>query len=220
MNLKKQTPFMLAAIVVVGACAAGPSMAQGPRPNGPPPEMRAKFQRWQKWRQTHKNLSALQMTLRQVSRMDREPATQLTQPQATKMLSIVKHWQSKPSMSEAQAQGVVKQIDGILTKTQLAWMVAMQPRFGGGPGGRPEGLRAGGPPGRRPGGMGPGGMRPGGPPGMRPGGMRPGGRFQMPDPPSGAFNPLNANSLPTQQRGRALQNQAEFMAELQMRAKR
>lgn len=201
----------------------------GPPGGGPSPEMRQQFEKWRKWQDSHKNLSALQGLLFQIRNLDREAGTKLSKQQAGKLLTIYKGWQSKPTMTEAQAKALTQQIRGILTPAQIKQLSAMRPPFGGGPGrpggGPPGGMRPGGPrpDGMRPGGDGPRpGRRPGGPPGgMRPGqGGPPGGGFRMPEPPKGGYNPLNPNTLPfTQMRAMAKQEQAKFVSQLQARAK-
>ena len=214
-----------AAGLILAAAACGPILqAQAQTPGGgPPPEMMAKIKAWQKWGETHKNLSNLQTMLFQIHQMDQDPATRLTKPQAAKLLGVMRTWQSRPTMSDDQAKQVSKQIGALLNERQLKKMTTMQPpwaRRGGMGGGGMGGMRpGGGMGGMRPGGGMGGGMRPGGGMGAgRPGGG-PGG-FRMPDPPKGGYNPFNASTLPfARMRPQAQRAQQEFMAQLQQRAK-
>jgi hypothetical protein len=101
-------------------------------------------------------------------------AQQLSKAQAKRLVLLVRPWQSRPSMTETQAQSLSKQIAAVLTPAQKAELQKMRRDRGGrgGWGGR-EGGREGGPRGEaQPGGGRPGGGRPGG---GRPGGGRPGG---------------------------------------------
>lgn len=194
----------LAAFWIAGACLVGaPStQAQGGFGGGQmPPDMMAKIKAWQKWRDAHKGLSNLQTMMFQVRQMDKDPSTQLTKPQANKMLGIMRAWRGKPTMSDDQAKQVAKQIGSMLTDKQLKKMSTFQMGRMGGGGGRPGG------------GMGGGGGRPGG--GM---GGAGGGQFKMPDPPAGGYNPLNPDTLPfAQMRPRIKKSMDEFTADLEKR---
>ena len=170
-----------------------------------PPEMKAKIAALTKWREQNKSIFSLSMTLRGMETINKDPETQLNKQQSAKMLAIVNTWKSKPVMTDDQAKDVQKQVTGMLNDKQLKRLNAPgMNSFGGTGGGRPGG------------GMG-GGMRPGGSPGGRPGG--PGG-FQIPDPPKGGFNPLNADTLPFEQmRPAAKKGMEEFTSSLQKQAK-
>lgn len=166
---------------------------------GMPPEIAAKIKLWQKWRETHKNVSNLQTMLYQVTEMDKSPDSKLDKKQAGKLLAIYKSWSTKPELNEDQAHSVQKQIGDLMNLKQIQKMTTIQPPWGRGGGG---------------GGM--GGGRPGG------GGARPGGAggFKFPDPPKGSYNPMNADTLPFEaMRAQAKHNMQEFMATLQQRAK-
>lgn len=186
------------------------AFAQGPPPGmggfQPSPEMRKKFEAWQNWRKSHKNINAVQQTLRGIEELQQDPSTRLTKPQAAKVVSILRKWRNKPVMTDDQARGVNRDITASLSLTQIKKLAAIAAERGGrggfgGGGGRPGGGFGGGRPG---GGFGGGGGRPGGGfgggrPGGGPGG--PGG-FQMPDPKD--YNPLNPDTLPFERmRGRS-----------------
>jgi hypothetical protein len=106
----------------------------------------------------------------------------------------LKSWRNKPMMTDAQADGVMKQIHGILNAKQNAEL-AKPPSFGGFGGGRRGGPGGpggfGGRPGGPPGGPGGFGGRPGGPPPGGPGGPPPGGFGGRPGgpPPGGPGGP-------------------------------
>jgi hypothetical protein len=168
--------------------------------------------------------------MRKVGQMDSEPGFELNKQQASKVLAIIKTWRTKPTMSNDQANGIMKSVTGLLTPKQVAKLATIQGRRGGmgGPGGDPGG-RPGGRPGGGGGMGGPGGGRmgggmgsPGGRPGEGaggPGGGRP-GAFKLPDPPKGGYNPLNPATLPFEQtRPRATKSLDEFTAKLQARSK-
>ena len=199
------------ALPVVGALLlAAAAHAQAPGgPGGfqPSPQMMAKFQAWQRWRDSHKNITALQQTLRGMQEMQQDPRTQLTRAQASKILPVLTKWRNKPVMSDAQARQVNQQITAPLSVPQLKKLASVSAQRGGRPGGFGGGF-GGGRPGGGPGG--PGGPRPGGFGGGRPGG--PGG-FTMPDPHD--YNPLNPNTLPFQRmRPRAQQQIDGLIASL------
>jgi len=215
--------------------SATASFAQGPPPGmggfQPSPEMRKKFEAWQNFRKSHHNITALQQTIRGLERMQDDPKTRLTKPQAAKVVSILRKWRNKPVMKDEQARDVNRQITASLSLAQIKVLASPGGRFGGpgggfgGPGGGPGGGggRFGGPGGgdgpggggRRFGGGGPGGGGPGGGPGGGfggPGGRRGGpggpgrgpGGFNMPDPHE--YNPLNPDTLPferTRERSKA-----------------
>ncbi|MBV9852828.1 MAG: hypothetical protein JO250_24480 [Armatimonadetes bacterium] len=193
------------------ALLAASAQAQGPGGGGfqPSPQMMAKFQAWQKWRDSHKNVVALQQTLGGLQEMEQDPRTRLNKTQARTVLAVIGKWRSRPVMSDAQARQVDQQITAPLTTAQIKKIVtASAGRRGGFGGGRPGG---GGPGGGGPGG-GFGGGRPGGggPGGGRPGGFNP---AAFPDPRD--YNPLNPNSLPFERmRPRAAQRLAELTTEL------
>ncbi|HEV2471347.1 MAG TPA: hypothetical protein VGS41_01700 [Chthonomonadales bacterium] len=157
------------------ACAAlasiCPAQGQAFGGGGMPPAIMAKIKLWQKWNESHKNITNLGTMLYQVREMDKSPEDRLTKPQAHKLLAILKSWRNKPTMSDDQAKGVSKQIGAILTVKQIKKMTTLTPPW------------------MRRGGMGGGG-------GARPAGAaRPGG-FTFPDPPAGGYNPLNPDKMP------------------------
>lgn len=187
-----------AAIFAAVALLAPAAFAQGPGGFQPSPQMRAQFQAWRTWRDSHKNVVALGQTLRGLQEIEQDPATRLNRAQAHKVLAVIEKWKNRPAIKDAQARIVSEQLTAPLSVPQLQKLAsAMQRRgFGGGPGGgRPGGF--GGPGGPRPGGFGAG---------------RPGG-FSMPAPHD--YNPLNPNTLPfPPMRVRAAQNMAQLIAEL------
>ena len=176
------------------------------------PQMQAKFQAWQKWRQNHPHIQSLQQTMIGFREMEKDPKTKLTRDQARKILPVVKAWRNKPTMSDDQALQVTKQLTASLNTAQLK-KIATAPQFGRGGRGFGGGARPGG---GGPGG--PGGGRPGGPGGGR-GGFDP---SKMPDPKD--YNPLNPDTNPIAQAlpqasQRMKQTMAEFIAGLQAAAK-
>lgn len=191
----------IAAIFAAVALLSATAFAQGPGgPGGfqPSPQMRAQFQAWRSWRDNHKNVVALQQTLRGLQEIEQDPSTRLNKVQAHKVLAVLVKWKDKPAIKDAQARIVSQQLTAPLNVTQLQKLAAAMQRrgFGGGPGGP------------RPGGM--GGPRPGGFGG--PGGGRPGG-FTLQAPHD--YNPLNPNTLPfPPMRVRAAQNMSQLIAAL------
>jgi hypothetical protein len=198
--------------VALGVLATG-VLAQPPgggRPGGGQmtPQMRAQMQKWQRWNDKHKNIQALQRTLRGIDELERDPATRLNKAQAKTALAVLNKWRAKPVMTDAQAKAVNQQLTASLTTAQIKKLATAGGRRGGGMGGG----------GRRPGGGGFGG----GGGGMRPGGGRPGGGGGpgggMPEPKE--YNPLNPNTLPfAGMRPRAQQRMKQLAASLQARAK-
>ena len=72
--------------------------------------MMAKFKAWQKWRDNHKNITALQQTLGGFQLMEQDPRTQLNKAQAHTVLAVLGKWRAKPVMTDAQARQVNQQI--------------------------------------------------------------------------------------------------------------
>lgn len=210
--MKINTSRMLPVVALFVLSTA--AQAQGPGGGGPggfqlPPAMQAKFKAWQHWRDNHKNVTSLQRTLGALSDMEQDPRTKLTKPQARKALAVIRKWQPKPSLTDAQALMVNKQLTATLTLPQIKKIaMASQGRRGGGFGG-------GGGGGRGPGGGGGfGGGRPGGGGGGRPA-MDPNA---FPSPKD--YNPLNPNTLPfARQRPRSQQRMAQLTAALAASAK-
>lgn len=175
------------------ACASG---ARAQPPGGPmPPEIQAGMKAWQKWQASHKNITALQQTMRGIHVLERDKATRLSKTQSRKLLDILHTWRPKKTLTDAQAASINKQITGMLTTAQRKALTR-------GPAG-PGGPMPGGPP---PGGMGgppPGG--PGSPPPEGVGGPPPSGFGPRPDRPAmnpgdfprpKEYNPLNPDTLP------------------------
>ncbi len=209
----------------------------GPPPNGPggpPPGMMAQFGAWNKWRMSHSHVEEVSRTLRGVEDLELghpnrggavgaspNASTQLSAPQARKMLAVLQPWRAKPVMTDAQAATVGKQLLSLLDPAQKAALAAQRgpgERGFGGPG-RGPGPGPGGPP--------PGGMMPPPPPSRGGGGagsngapggnFRPGG-FSMPAPHD--YNPLNPSTNPmTFMRSRAAQRYSAFLSHLSATAK-
>lgn len=207
----KRIAFALLPMTAVFLLAAG-AQAQGPGgfgggPGGfqPPPAMMAKIQAWRTWGQSHKNITALNRTLGALTDMEQDPKTKLAKPQARVILAVIKKWQAKPALTDAQALQVNKQLTAPLTLIQIKKIAtASQGRGGfGGGGGRPGGG----------GGFG----------GGRPGGGAPGGRpafdpASFPSPRD--YNPLNPATNPmARARGRGQQRHAQLMSALMATAK-
>jgi hypothetical protein len=209
-------------ILTVTAVFAMAVSASAQRPGGPggfqaPPAMQAKFQAWQQWRGAHKNVSALQRTLGALSRLEQDPKTKLTKPQARAVLAVIRKWEPKPALTDHQAMQVNAQLTAKLSAAQKAAIAASGRGRGGPGGGRPGGFggRPGGPGGGRPGG--PGGGRPGGF-GGRPGG--PGGFSPASFPSPHDYNPLNPATSPfARSRQRGQQRLASLKAALVAAAK-
>lgn len=202
-RLIQMTTLALAATTLLGAAAfaqgpGGPGGPGGPSGFQPSPQMRAQFQAWRAWRDKHPSVMALGQTLRGLEEIEQDPSSRLNKAQAKTVLAVLKKWKDKPSVTDAEAQTISKELITPLNAPQKANLAnAMQRRgFGGGPGG---GVRRGfGGPGNRPGGFG----GPGGRPGM------------AMQPPHG-FNPLNPRTLPfPPMRDRAAQAMSQFIGEL------
>lgn len=221
--------LMAVAVLLLMATSAG---AQRPGPGGfppPSPQMRAKFHSWQKWGATHKNITALQRTIRGLDRLEQSPTTRLNKQQAHAVLTVLNKWRTRPTLTDAQAQQVVHQIKANLNVAQARQMAAASGpppgMFGGPPPGGFRGPPSGGFRGPPPGGFRgppPGGFRrpPGGfggpPPPGRFGGPPPPGRFNPASFPSPReYNPLNPKTSPfARDTARAQQRLAALMATL------
>jgi len=222
--MKRSMWGMLSATAVIfmtaGVQAQGPGGFGGPGGGGGrqlPPAMQAKMQAWRQWRDNHKNVTALQRTLGTLTEMEQDPATKLTKPQARTVLSVIRKWQTKPALTDAQARQVNTQLTKPLNLVQIKKIAtASQGRGGGrGPGGGGFGGGGGGRPGGGGGGgFGGGGGRPGGAGGGRP-------AFDPASFPSPRdYNPLNPATQPMPRgRDRAKQRHAQLMTALMAGAK-
>ena len=140
--------FGAATLVAAGAIGVlgSAAIAQPPGGGQMPPEIQAKMKLWQKYRENHKKASDLGQTLRKVEGMNKEDEFKLDKKQSAKMLTIMKTWSSKPSLTEDEAGTVTKEINSILTVKQIKKMTTMPTGFGRGGGqGGPGGGRPGGP---------------------------------------------------------------------------
>ncbi|MDQ2800273.1 MAG: hypothetical protein M3Y13_11610, partial [Armatimonadota bacterium] len=165
----KRIAFALLPMTAVFLLTAG-AQAQGGfgGPGGfqPPPAMMAKLQAWRQWRDNHKNVTSLQRTLGALTDMEQDPKTKLTKPQAKAILAVIKKWQAKPALNDAQALQVNKQLTMPLNLMQIKKIATASQGRGGFGGGRPGGGGGGfgggggGFGGGRPGGGAPGGGRP------------------------------------------------------------
>ena len=213
-------PVAAAALVFAG-------VAHAQRPGGfggppMPPEMQAKMKAWETWRGTHQNVTALQRTLGGMTRLEDNPATKLTKPQAKAVLAVMAKWQAKPRVSDAQAKLITAQLLAPLSAAQRQQLTQPGRPGGGFGGGRPGGGgfgggRPGGFSGGRPGGGGFGGGRPGGFGGGRP----PGGGFNPASFPSPReYNPMNPATQPMERsRDRAEKQHVRLMTALKAAAK-
>ncbi len=104
--------------------------AQPPGGGGMTPEMQKQIQAWRTFQDNHKNVSALQQTLRAMAEMDKTPTTKITGAQAKKILPILSAWRSKPVMTDAQARDVNKKITAAMTIPQIKAIASS--RGGGG----------------------------------------------------------------------------------------
>ena len=210
MKLNPSRMLPVVALFVLSATAQGQGPGGGAGGFQIPPAMQAKFQAWQHWRDNHKNVTSLQRTLGAMSDMERDPRTKLTKPQAQKVLAVIRKWQSKPALTDAQALQVNKQLTAPLSLPQIKKIaMASQGRRGGGFGGGGGGRGPGG----GGGGFGGGGGRPGGG-----GGRPPMDPASFPAPKD--YNPLNANTLPfARQRPRSKERMAQLTAALAASAK-
>lgn len=174
-------------LMVLSAALAASIAASGiaqPGAGQMSPQAQAKMQAWRKWNDNHKNIGAVQRTLRGIGELNRDPKTALTPAQAQKILAALKPWRTKPKMTDEQASKLNKQITAPLTIAQLKKLASMPRRGGGMMGG-----------GRGPGGGGPGGggARTGG----GPGGNGPRRAFdpsRIPNP--AEYNPINPATSP------------------------
>lgn len=190
----------LPAALAAAAFLLPPALSQGPPPppgQQLPPAVQARMKAWQKFRETHKNVEALQQTLAGLEEMEKTPATRLTKAQAKTVVGVLNAWRSKPVMTDAQAQKVNKQITGPLTVAQLKKIATA-------PGARGMGA----------------GQRPGGGSGARPNS----GARRAPDlsrfPAPKEYNPLNPKTLPMEgMRTRATQRLDALTKTLTARAK-
>lgn len=212
--MKPQSRLLSA--LVLSALLAPAALAQGPGGGGggfqPSPEMMAKFKAWRTWRTSHPHVQSLQQTFRGLSEIEKDPRTKLNGAQAKTVLAVLNKWKAKPTLTDAQALTVTKQLTAPLTVPQLK-KLAMSSQGGGrgGGGGRPGG--GGGFGGRPGGGFGGGGGR--GPGGGGPGG-RPGG-FTMPSPKD--YNPLNPSTLPFERMRPRVQQQMKELTSALMSAR-
>lgn len=207
------TTLAVALTLSTAALAQGPGGPGGGGGFQPTPQMKA----WQKFRDNHKNYRTLQQTVYGLAELDKDPKTRLTKVQAKKILAVLTPWRAKPTMTDAQALKLSKDLTAPLTLAQLKKLATSREggnRMGGG---RPGGGGPGGPGGGGPGGPGGGGNRTAGP-GAPGGGGRPGGGFTMPAPKE--YNPVNPATLPFERmRPRAKQRMDQMMATLQARAR-
>lgn len=168
-------------------CVAAPAArAQGPARPAPSPEVQARMKAWQKFRDTHKNVFALQQTLFGLEQLERDPKLRLNKSQAKTVVTVLKSWRNKPVMTDAQALKVNKQITEPLSLAQLKKLAAARERPERRPGapGASQGARPGAAP------------RTGAPSGARPGGTNAprmdASRFPAPR----EYNPLNPATIP------------------------
>jgi hypothetical protein len=215
-TVRRLVPSAVLVLMSAAALAQGPPGGGGPGGGfQPTPEMQAFFKKMQKFNENNKNFSMLTRTLRSLRRLEEDPKTAFTKDQAKKFMAIYKEWKPKATMTNEQAKGVNKQINGILNISQIKAMNA-----GGRGGGMGGGRGFGGPGGGGPGGGGGGFGRPGGGgPGGAGGGM---GSFKMVDP--ALYNPFNPATSPMvkanpQASQRFVQPFNEFIAKLDAKAK-
>jgi len=162
-------------------------------------QLQAKRKAWEKWRDGHKNVTALGQTMMGFAALETDPKTALTKDQAKKIVPILKTWRTKKAISNEQALSVNKALTAPLTDAQLK-RIATARGFGRGGPGFGGGARMGG--------------------GNRQGdGNRP--RFdisKMPDPKD--YNPLNPDTLPFEgMRAQAKQRMDKLIADLSKRAR-
>ncbi len=149
------------------------------------PAMKAKMDAWRKWRDNHKNVSALQQTLGGLNAIAKDSKSKFTAAQAKTISAVLNKWKAKKSITDAEARTINTAITKPLTTAQLKVMARAQQEFGrrrGGPGGGgPGGGFGGGNGGNRTGNGGGGGQR----------GFDP---SKMPSPKD--YNPLNPSTIP------------------------
>lgn len=194
--MRRFQALLVAGITVFAASAV---LAQGPPGGGGAGGFN--MGAFQKWRDQHKYTFQLRtMVTRGLMECNRSKSTELKPDQAKKVLDALKPLRKQPKLTQDQAKGTIKKLQGALEPRQMTAMdkavqaSARRPGGGGPGGGGPGGggPPGGGPPGGGFGGGPPGGGGPGGagrPGGGGPGGGRPGMNFaQMKD-----FNPFNAD---------------------------
>jgi hypothetical protein len=214
---------LTAAVVLLGSVTAahaqgGPGGAPGGGGMQMTPEQQARMKQFMKFRESHKNVFQLQTTMRNLADMDKDPKTAVSKDQAKKLLAIMNAWSSKPVMTDAQAQGVNKQVTATMSTAQIKKMAQMAAERGRGGmmggGGRMGGPGGGGAPGGGGGRMGGGAPGGGGGGGRMGGGGGRGGSFTLKD-----YNPLNAASMPEgRMRDGAKKRLADMKAALTKRA--
>lgn len=138
-----QARTILAALAI-GALIMPTALAQRPG-GGPPmsPEVQARMKAWQKFRETHKNLTSLQQTMAGLEAMEKDPRTRLTKAQAKTVVGVLKTWRNKPVMTDAQALAVNKQITAPLSVAQLKKIATAREARGMGANRRPGGGQGG-----------------------------------------------------------------------------
>ena len=103
------------------ALSASGAMAQGGPGGGGgmPPEMAAKIKLWQKFQESHKNFTTLQKTMIGFAECEKDPKTALTKEQSKMILGLIKHWETKPVMSNDEAGALVKSMGKGMTVPQI-----------------------------------------------------------------------------------------------------
>lgn len=171
---------ILAGLTVLSIAVSGATAQTANRPQMSP-EVQAKMKAWQKWRDSHKNIESLQRTIGGLEALEKDPKLKLNASQAKSVVTILKTWRTKPTMTDAQALKVNKDLTAKLSLAQLKKIATTR---GG------MGMRE-----RRPGGGAPSAQ-----PGNRTGGNQPrtGTRRMDPSrfPSPREYNPLNPSTLP------------------------
>ena len=206
----------IGAMTLLSAAAIAQPPGGGPPPGGGGGGRFQMSPEWKKYNESHKHLRELSQLMGKVEKLNQEDDLKFAKPQAVKLLSLINKNAPKKSLSEDDADSLIKSINGLMTTKQIKKMTTFTDMRGGRPGGGAPG--GGAPGGRPPGGGGP----PGGFGGGRPGGGGPpgGGAFKMPEVPKTGYNPLNPDTLPFERmRPRAKKGLDDLKAELSKQAK-
>lgn len=218
-------PLLLSPIGAMAQGPGGPGGAGGGGGFQMTPEMRAGFEKFQKFRENNKQVFALGQTIRAFGEMDKDAKTKFTPAQAKTILAVINKWKGKPSITNEQATQINKDLTKPLTVPQIKKLASeanSRRGFGGGGqgggGGRPGGGGGQGGPGgggpRMGGGGGQGGPGGGGQARMGGGG---GGGFKMPE--LKPFNPLNPETGFSRNKEMAIRRMNELTTMLATRAK-
>jgi len=98
---------------------------------------------FQQFRDEHKNTFALMSRVGKIARLEKEQKAPLTAEQAKSLLAVLQPLRSQPTLTQDQAKEALKQVNAVLTDTQLTEIGKMKdrPRGNGSRGGQGRGQR-------------------------------------------------------------------------------